>query len=416
MTWRDRDERTGRLRLAVVATHPIQYYAPVFRRLAEGGRLDLHVFYGWEGPASRPTHDPGFGRAVQWDLPLLDGYHHTFVPNESTDPGTHHFRGITSRALVPAIHHWGPDAVLVYGWAYASHLAALRAFHRRVPVFIRGDSTLLDERPGPKQWLRRAWLRWVYRHADVALYVGTESRRYFEAHGLRGDRLAWAPHAVENERFADPDGALEREAVEWRRSLGIADEAKTILFAGKLEPKKAPEVLLRAFLARDRADEHLLVGGSGPLEGALTELAAGHPRVHFLGFQNQSRMPVVYRLGDLFVLPSRGPGETWGLAVNEAMASGRPVIVTDRVGCAPDLVVEGRTGTRCRADDEHALGAALERLLATPELQRGMRASAAAHVRDWSIDRQAECIEAAVERRCSPVGRVSHSQQSAVSS
>ena len=384
-------------RLAIVSTHPIQYYAPFFRELSAREGLDVRVFYGWEGP-STGDYDPGFDEEVTWDIPLLDGYPHTFLENESDDPGTHHFRGLVTPDLVPSIEDWGADAVLVFGWNYWSHLGALRHFHGRVPVLFRGDSTLLDETPGFRRWGRRLALRWVYRHVDRALYVGQNSRAYFEAHGLSEDQLTWVPHAIENERFADAPDA-EKKARRWRDEIGIPEEAPVVLFAGKLGEKKAPDVLLDAFLQLENEEAHLAVVGSGPTEEALQDEADGHPRVHFLGFQNQSRMPVVYRLGDVFVLPSRGPGETWGLAVNEAMACGCPVVVTEKVGCAPDLVDEAN-GRVVPSEEADALADALDGLLADRDRLRALGRRSAERIQYWSIDvaaaRTVEAVRSAV--------------------
>ncbi|MDB4875807.1 MAG: glycosyltransferase [Gemmatimonadetes bacterium] len=386
--------RTGkRTRLAIVTSHPIQYYAPLFKRLAARSNLDLHVFYGWNGALET---DRGFAREVAWDVPLLDGYEHTFVPNESRDPGTHHRGGIASSRLVPTVEQWAPDAIMVHGWAFHSHLAAMRAFHGRVPVLFRGDSTLLGESRGPRRWLRRTWLRHVYRQVDVALYAGVQNRRYFEAHGVRGERLEWAPPSVDNDRFHDPHGTLARDAAEWRTALAIPPDATTILFAGKLDATKSPELLLDAFMRGNPAQrEHLIFVGSGPLEQSLRAAAADRPNVHFAGFQNQRRMPVAYRLGDVFVLPSQS--ETWGLAVNEAMASGRAVVASDRVGCAADLVREGETGFVFPSGDAAALRAALDRAC-TPDARATLGARGEALIREWSIDATASRIEGTVDR------------------
>jgi glycosyltransferase involved in cell wall biosynthesis len=264
-------------------------------------------------------------------------------------------------------------------------------------MFFRGDSTLLDERPGLRRYLRRAWLSWVYRHVDVALYAGTHNQAYFLAHGLRKEQLAWMPHAVDNDRFADAGGRYQIAAREWRDRLGIPACAPTVLFAGKLENKKAPDVLLDAFLSLN-VEGHLLFVGSGPLEGSLRLKAGENRRVHFLGFQNQSCMPVVYRLGDVFVLPSRGPGETWALAVNEAMACGRAVVVSEQVGCAPDLVRENETGHIVPRDSVAALGTVLRRLMTEPARCALMGTKAAKWIDAWSILRQADCIEQVVVR------------------
>lgn len=385
-----------RPRLAIIATHPIQYYAPVFKLLTGRAHLDCHVFYGWAGGALGAVRDPGFGRMIAWDVPLLEGYEHTFVPNQSTDPGTHHWNGIRSTALLPLLRAWDPNAVLVYGWNYRSHLSAMRALHGRTPILLRGDSTVLDERHGPRVLVRRAVLRYVYRYVDMGVYVGVHNREYFRRHGLKERQLRWAPHSVDNARFADSSGRAEAEARSWRRKLGIPDDHATILFAGKLEAKKAPDFLLRVFLRRAAAKEHLLIVGTGALEMQLRETAAGHPHVHFLGFQNQSMMPVVYRLGDVFVLPSRGPGETWGLAVNEAMASARPVIVSDRVGCAPDLVNGGDTGIVFESENEEALHDGLVRVIDDLPLRRSMGECARRRIAEWSFEAQVTAIENAV--------------------
>jgi len=379
--------RKPKRRLAIINTHPIQYYSPLYRELARRDGIAIHVFYGWQG-ARGETYDQGFEQDVSWDIPLLEGYEHTFVENVASKPGTQHFRGIISPGLVPAIENWAPDAVLIFGWNFWAHLRALQHFHGRIPVLFRGDSTLLDERSGPRRWLRRLFLKWVYGHVDHALYVGQNNRAYFEAHGFDDENLTWVPHAIDNDRFARASDA-NQEAAQWRTELGVSGEERVVLFAGKLEEKKAPDVLLEAFLGLGSNQVHLVVVGSGPMDDELIDQAQSHSKVHFLGFQNQSRMPVVYRLGDVFVLPSRGPGETWGLAVNEAMACGRPVVVTSRVGCAPDLV-DASNGAVVPPDDAKALRRTLRNLLSDPKQLRAMGQRSAERIEDWSIEVAAE--------------------------
>jgi glycosyltransferase involved in cell wall biosynthesis len=382
-----------RTRLAIVVTHPIQYYAPLYRLLARRGVLDIHVFYGWEGSANAAAPDPGFGRRVKWDIPLLGGYDHTFVHNDSSKPGTGHFLGISSRELLSSVTAWNPDVLLVYGWKYHSHLQIMRRMHGRLPIMFRGDSTLLGSKAGIQRWARHRVLSWVYRHVDLALYVGQHNRAYFAAHGLEDERLAWAPHSVENDRFQDPHGSFRRQANAWRQDLGIADDETVALFVGKLEPVKAPDLLLAAFMARAQPRAHLIMAGTGPLEATLRRRAKGNRHVHFIGFQNQSRMPVVYRLGDFFVLPSRS--ETWGLAVNEAMASGLPAIVSNRVGCAPDLVESGKTGSVFRHDDVGALTKLLTEYFGDATLRATLSAGAEERIGKWSLEEQATRLEEA---------------------
>lgn len=381
--------------LAIVATHPIQYNAPLFRAVASREDLEVRVFYNWVG-ATETAYDPGFESDIEWDIPLLKGYDSTFVPNTAADPGTHHFRGLVNPELVPRIETWGPDAILVYGWAYQSHLRVLWSFSGRVPVFFRGDSTLLDEDGGVRTILRRAVLRQVYRMVDVALYVGTNNKAYFRAQGFGEEDLHWAPHAVENTRFADSTGEYGDRAAAWRSELGIPEEDMAVLFAGKLGQKKAPDLLLDAYDRVAHQGLHLVFVGSGPMEGELRKRAAKDEHIHFLGFQNQSRMPIVYRLGDVFVLPSRS--ETWGLAVNEAMASGRPVLVSDRVGCAPDLVDDGTNGFVCEAGSALSLARRLRTLLKAEDRLNDMGRCSLERIQDWSIQEEADRIGDAIHQ------------------
>jgi glycosyltransferase involved in cell wall biosynthesis len=331
------------MRLAIVTSHPIQYYAPLFRLLANEPGIELKVYYTWSQSQHGAKFDRDFGKMIDWDIPLLDGYPYEFVNNTSKDPGVHHFKGIINPDLNNKIEEWNPDFLLIIGWNFRSHFACMRYFKGRIPVLFKGDSTLLDEKPGLKKILRRIFLRWVYSKVDYALYVGKNNHDYFYKHGLRENQLWFVPHAVDNQRFNGPDN-YESEAKQWRRELGIGEGDLVILFAGKLEPKKDPDFMLR--LAKNLPDPRLkmIIVGNGKSEEVLKIKGSKDKRIIFLDFQNQQKMPLVYRLADIFVLPSRGPGETWGLAVNEAMACKRPVIVSAKCGCAPDLVEENITG------------------------------------------------------------------------
>lgn len=331
------------MRLAVVTSHPIQYYAPLFRLLSKETEIELKVFYTWSQTEQGVKYDRDFGKMIEWDIPLLEGYTYEFVNNSAKDPGVHHFNGIVNPDLNKSILSWNPDFLLVIGWNFRSHLSSMRFFKGRIPVLFRGDSTLLDEKRGIKKLFRRIFLRWVYRHVDYALYVGKNNKEYFLIHGLDENQLCWVPHAIDNERFTGPNG-FDQDAEDWRKALGILDTDLVVLFAGKLEPKKDPDFMLR--LAENILDRNLkiIIVGNGNLETELKAKASADSRIIFLDFQNQQKMPVVYRLCNIFVLPSIGPGETWGLSVNEAMACKIPVVVSNMCGCAPDLVEENITG------------------------------------------------------------------------
>lgn len=383
-------------KLAIVTTHPVQYHAPLFRLLAGSGRVRIKVFYTWGQAQYGAKYDPGFGKDIEWDIPVLEGYDYCFVKNTATDPGTHRFNGIINPGLVKEIEEWAPDTILVFGWSFNSHLKCLRYFHGKIPVLFRGDSTLLDEKPGLKKLFRRLFLKWVYRHVDTALYVGTNNRNYFLKHGIPEKSLAFAPHAIDNDRFLAPDEEYTREADIWRGRLGIEPDDIVALFAGKLEPKKNPFFLLDLARAIPSAKFKILIIGNGVLEKKLKEQASGDARVLFLDFQNQMKMPVVYRLADLFVLPSAGPGETWGLAVNEAMACGKTVLVSSKAGCAVDLVRDNENGLILDADGEECI-AFISELLTDKIRLAEMGTNSRQIIRQYSIQKVADAIITALK-------------------
>ncbi|HEX4974309.1 MAG TPA: glycosyltransferase family 4 protein [Pseudomonadales bacterium] len=304
--------------------------------------MEIHVFYTWGEQAAQAKYDPGFNQHIRWDIPLLDGYPYTWVHNKAKNPGSHHFWGIQCPELHAQVLAYRPDAVLVYGWNFYSHLRLMMRLKNRISVWFRGDSTLLDE-PFMPRWkviVRRSLLRWVYRHIDLALYAGQANKKYFEAHGLRANQLFFMPHAIDQARFAEWSPEKEQQLVNWRNELGIAPNDRVLLFVGKFEAKKNPLRLVNIFRKMTHPNLRLLLVGSGPQEAAIREAASRDNRVLVLPFQNQQVMPTVYRLGNGLILPSRGPGETWGLVVNEALASGIPVAASLRCGATYDLIPE----------------------------------------------------------------------------
>lgn len=371
-------------RLAIITTHPIQYNAPWFRLLAESGEVTLRVFYTWEQSQTNEKYDPGFGKVISWDIPLLDGYDYTFVKNISTDPGSHHFKGIDNPSLISEIKEWKPDYLLVIGWPFKSHMACMRYFKGKIPVLFRGDSTLLEERAGIKKLLRKPVLKYIYSFVDYAMFVGENNKQYFLAHGIKEKKLWYVPHAIDNERFAGAGSTYDAEAAGWRNELGIRDDNVVVLYAGKLEPSKNIGLLIQlaGILTEDKY--RFVIVGNGEMETLLKEQTKGDNRILFLGFQNQNRMPVVYRLGDVFILPSNGP-ETWGLGINEAMACGRAVVATTKCGGSIDLIKDN--GTIISPGDVMSVAAYIRKVTASKDgLKRaGLRSKEI--VADFSFER-----------------------------
>lgn len=377
-------------KLAIITTHPIQYNAPWFKLLSAKEGIHIKVFYTW---SQRQTEffDDNFGKEIKWDIPLLDGYDYTFVPNTAKKPGNKSFWGIKCPTLIPRILEYSPTHILIFGWNYYAHLKAMWYFKGKIPVWFRGDSTLLDEKRGLKIILRRLILKLVYQYVDKAFYVGQNNKNYFLKHGLTESQLIFAPHAIDIERFGN-NHAINYEALakQWKFELGINESDFVILYCGKFESKKNPLLLLATFLniKRDQTNSHLklIFTGGGILERKLKLLANNHKDVIFLPFQNQSKMPIVYRLAKVFCLPSQGPGETWGLAVNEAMACGRPVLVSDKVGCAVDLINEN-SGCIFKSGDKLSLFDSLDSIVERWTKPDGYNSNVIrSHISKWSYN------------------------------
>ena len=329
-------------KIAIITTHPIQYNAPLFSLLSKRNKIHPKVFYTWGEDASKSKFDPGFGKQIKWDIPLLDEYEFIFTRNISKDPGSHHFNGIDNPDLIKEIIGWGPDAILIYGWAFKSHLKCIRYFHNRIPVFFRGDSTSLNNEPYFKKMIKSFFLRWVYSKIDIAFYVGSRNKEYYKKFGVPDMKLIYAPHAVDNDRFLAEADQKKEDAKNWRERLKIYEGDTVFLFAGKLEPVKNVNLLLKAFLIASQSNCHLIICGNGILEKEFKDKYGLLLNIHFIDFQNQILMPTVYRLADVFVLPSHS--ETWGLSINEAMNCGLAIITSDKCGAATDLIEEGVNG------------------------------------------------------------------------
>ncbi|GAB2983628.1 hypothetical protein GCM10027049_21180 [Mucilaginibacter puniceus] len=377
------------LKLAIITTHPIQYYAPIFKLLHERQKIEIKVFYTW-GKSAQNKYDPGFDKHIAWDIPLLDAYPFDWAENKARNPGSHHFNGIITPRLIKEVKSYNPNAVLVIGWAYHSHLKVIRYFKNKVPVYFRGDSTLLDEKHSLKSVLKSFFLKWVYSHIDHAFYNGINNKAYFKKYGLKDAQLSFAPHAVDNERFSSP---RTEEVEQLKQKLHIPPTATVILFAGKLEEKKNPELLLDAFLSVNDTNLHLIFTGNGQLESTLKTRASGYQNIHFIDFQNQSYMPVIYQACDLFCLPSKGPGESWGLAVNEAMACGKAILVSDKCGCAVDLVQDNKNGAIFKSENLGDLIIHLKQLTKTKNTLAAYGNYSSIIIQPWSFLNVAKAIE-----------------------
>jgi glycosyltransferase involved in cell wall biosynthesis len=349
------------MRLGVLATHPIQNHAPIFRELAR--HCDLTVYFAHR-QTPQGQAQAGFGVPFEWDVDLLSGYESAFLDNRSRQPATNRFFGCDTPGIDEAIGRGHFDAFMVTGWGVKTYWQAVMACRRRnVPVLIRGDSQLPARRRPALRLAKELIYPRLLGLFDGFLYVGCRNREYLQHYGIAEHRLFFSPHCVDNDSFAARAGA---ERAKGRDRGASAATMKSVLFSGKLVERKRPFDVIRALtLAAGQGwrAEAVFVG-AGELEDSLRREAAssGVPAI-FHGFQNQSRMPSLYAAADLLVLPSDHQ-ETWGLVVNEAMVCGLPAVVSDAVGCGPDLIDAGRTGAVFPLGNTTALARAIQSTLA----------------------------------------------------
>lgn len=268
----------------------------------------------------------------------------------------------------------------------------MRYFKGKIPVLFRGDSTLLDKISFWKGIARKFILRLIYKNIDIALYAGKANREYFLEMGVKKSKLVFMPHAIENERFATNAASIE-QGRKLRASLQISETDLVFLFAGKLQSKKQPLELADAFISINNKSAHLIFVGSGELEPQLRKRCSNQSNIHFLGFVNQEQMPVVYECADVFVLPSKGPNETWGLSINEAMAAGKAVVASNACGATQDLIDHGINGFTFEKADMVALKKYLTFFADRKEAAKEMGCRSKEIIQSFSFSNNAAVLE-----------------------
>ena len=390
-----------RYRVAYLVTHPIQYQAPLLRLLSAQPDIDLTVFFQSDFSA-RAFHDPGFGRAIEWDVPLLQGYRYEVLP--------HFGRRDVPIGIWPLSHGiakrlWRGqfDFLWMHGFGRWFNLAAAMAAKlASIPVLIRDEAndTSAARSPLRAQLKRHLFFAPLSRLCDGFLAIGTINRRYYLANGIRPDRVFPMPYCVDNDYFVQRSRAASGQRDELRRQLGLAPDRPVILYASKFQRRKRATDLLFAYrklVARIQRGTipYLLLAGDGETREELAAIArdSGGDAI-FLGFRNQSELPALFDLCDVFVLPSER--EPWGLIVNEVMNAGRAVVVSDQVGCWPDLVRDGVNGHVFPTGNVEALSEALAKVVSDKQVAASMGRASAAIIADWNFQRDLEGLRAAM--------------------
>ena len=317
-------------KLAIVASHPIQYYSPLFKTLAE--ELNLKVFY-CHNPSAEEIGKEGFKKAFKWDVDLLDGYEYEFLENRSKKPSLSNFNGCDTPQIGEKLKDYGATHVVVFGWYLKSFLQTLAYCKKnKIPVAARGDSQLNPNLPVWKMMLKRLYYPFFLKKYDAFLYVGKRNKEYLQHYGVPDNKLIFSPHAVDQDFWK-----VNKES--------SSNNEFTFIWVGKFTDKKRPWDVLEAFasLYSNAADVQLNMIGTGEYFDFLMKKYVAVKNIFFKGFKNQTELLSEYQRADCLLLSS-DYGETWGLVVNEAMSCGLPAIVSHACGCSGDLIEERKTG------------------------------------------------------------------------
>lgn len=371
------------MRLGLVAQFPIHYHLPLYRALADDPDIDLQVLFmqrGW----SASGYDPEVDSVVEWGVDKFSGYPHRIFANISPTRDGTGFWKFVNPCLIWHVFAHRYDAIYIHGHNHFSHIACAFAaklgFKRLV---FRTISNNLGARSFKVRALRHMLYRPLYWLFDRFLYTGAAQRAYYRDFGVPERKLIHAPHIVDNAYFRDTADRLAGERAALKAKFGIASDRKVLLTVAKIRPVKNPLMLVEAFAKAAPDDWTLLWAGSGEMDTEVRAVAAASGAdVKFAGFLDQQTMPEAYAVADLFALSSWT--ETWGLVVNEALNFGLPCVVTDGVGCAPDLVAD-KTGLVVPAGDTDAMADALRRLMQDDVLRAGYGDKARDLISGWSV-------------------------------
>jgi len=381
--------------LAVIETHPVQYHAPVYRDLQMRFGIPVTAIYGSDFSVAG-YRDHEFGADFAWDTDLLSGHTPVFL-SQVSGRGARSFEEVSARGIGQALRRVAPKAVLLVGYSpHFNQVAFYEAWRGRYPILFRGETADHTRQRSPiKASVRDQTLRWGYKRIAKLLYIGKHSYQHYKGLNCPDEKLIFSPYCVDISPFETDETARARLRPATRHRLGIDDGQTVLLFSGKLSHRKGPGLLLQAIKQLPSAAREKLVVvflGSGQLLAELKQMAQAAPPVKaiFLGFQNQTQLSGYYHAADLLILPSRA-GETWGLVVNEALHHGLPCVVSEAVGCAPDLIDHGITGYTFETGSSYSLALLLQQALGLVGCHN-VRQSCRQKVSDYSVENAARGI------------------------
>ncbi len=383
----------GKYKLAVLASHPIQYQAP-FYKLLSNESVDLTVLFCSEW-GLKSYKDTGFGKEVKWDVPLLEGYKYKFLKNISSIPNVSKFFGLINLEIIDELKNNNYDAIWIHGWSsFTNWLAMITAFQLNVPVLMRGETNLLPQVPFWKNTLKKNILKWLFKRVSGFLSIGKYNAEFYEDYEVPKEKIFLVPYIVNNDFFISKANELTPKKFELKKKYGLPKNLPVILFSGKLIGVKRPIDLLKAYeIVSKDVESSLVYLGDGKLRNEIEVYIKAHnlKNVYLMGFKNQTELPELYAMADVFVLPS--DFEPWGLVINEAMCFGLPVIISDQIGAGGDLVKDGKNGYVYSSGEINELSDKLKTLLNNNDLREAFGKNSREIISRWSYEEDVKGIE-----------------------
>lgn len=382
-------ENSKRSNIAYLVSHPIQYQSPMLKYISEKLEADLEVLF-LSNMSVKGYRDIEFDYDIKWDTPLLSGFHYKFL--RALGPQKNSFLFPICLDIYSILKHSEYDYLWVHGWGSLTNiLAIIFANKLGIKVLIRGESNLLLPKGSQlKQKIKSLFLRWLFKKIDYYLAIGSLNKQFYEFYGVDKNRIIMVPYAVDNHYFQQQSKESRTRMAEFKKSNKIADGSKVILYASKLTNRKNSIDLLLAYeqLLNSFSENmpYLFFVGSGEMSISLSKLIEQKKlnKVRILGFKNQSQLPDYFECCDIFVLPSSA--EPWGLVVNEVMNHSKPIIVSDEVGCAVDLVEDGVNGFIFKCGDIDDLSKKIKILLIDDEMHLMASSNSLRKINSWGFE------------------------------
>ncbi len=323
------------MNLAIITTHPIQYQVPLFKRLSKIKKFNTKIFYACDQGVNKNKLDKDFNRKIVWNISMLKGYNFVFgKKNKNYDSFFLRFANLDKQ-----LSNMNCNSILILGWNKLVYFQAiLFAIKNKIPILLRCENNLNADISKIKKLIKKIVFPIFFSIFSKIFYIGKLNKLFYLHYKVKKSKLYFAPYFVDNNFF-------DIKKIKKNKIFNI-------LFVGKFIERKRPfDILKIAELLKSYKYINFTLVGDGPLLLNCKKFAKEKNLINviFKNFQNQLQMRTAYKHANILINSSSY--ETWGLVVNEAMSAGLPCIVTNKTGCAVDLIKKGKTGFIYKLND-----------------------------------------------------------------